>query len=31
MASEGIDSDPDPAIDLEHLGTYTQGDRDLER
>lgn len=31
MASEGMESDPGPAIDLEHLGTYTQGDRDLER
>ncbi|MFP6698840.1 MAG: Hpt domain-containing protein [Alphaproteobacteria bacterium] len=26
-----MESDPGPAIDLEHLGTYTQGDRDLER
>jgi HPt (histidine-containing phosphotransfer) domain-containing protein len=31
MASEGRASEPGPAIDLEHLGTYTQGDRDLER
>jgi HPt (histidine-containing phosphotransfer) domain-containing protein len=26
-----MESDPGPAIDLEHLGTHTQGDRDLER
>jgi len=26
----GMASDPRPAIDLEHLGTYTQGDRALE-
>ena len=31
MASEGRASDPRPDIDLEHLGTYTHGDRDLER